>query len=144
MSISDEITVDASIEELGNVMTFMDNFLESNACPLKEQTQLDIAMDEMFSNVAFYAYEEQPEDIPRKVTVILAASEDNTEFSIKLIDFGIPYNPLEKPDPDVDLPIEKRDIGGLGIFIVKNTMDKMFYERKNNQNILTMIKNVQE
>ena len=98
--------------------------------------QLDIAIDEIFGNIVNYAY--TPE--VGKVTVRLAVDEKTLTASLTLIDSGVPYNPLEKDDPDTTLSAEDRKIGGLGIFLVKKSMDDMRYEYKDGKNILTLVK----
>ena len=65
---------------------------------------------------------------------------ENGEVALKFEDEGVPYNPLEKDDPDVTLSVEDREIGGLGIFMVKKSMDDMYYEYKDGKNILTLMK----
>jgi anti-sigma regulatory factor (Ser/Thr protein kinase) len=96
---------------------------------------IEIAVDEMVSNIARYAYEGKD----GKATVRFASDEQG--ITITLIDSGIPYNPLEKEDPDITLSAEERGIGGYGIFIVKKVMNEITYEYRDNKNILTMKKN---
>lgn len=132
-----EITLDATIENIGTVSAFVDEELESNDCPMKAQMQIDIAIDELFGNIAHYAYPEKDGE----ATVKVDFSENPAAVIITFIDSGIPYNPLENADPDITLSAEERAIGGLGIFMVKKQMDKMTYEYRDNKNILTIIKN---
>ena len=94
--------------------------------------KIDMCAEEIFANVTFYAYSEG------KGTITLSASNANNEITMKFIDEGVPYNPLEKPDPDITLPPEERQLGGLGIFMVKNMVDDIYYEYINNKNILTL------
>ena len=126
----------ALIDSIPGVTSFVMNWLESLDCPMKTQTQIDLAIDEIFTNIASYAYKSGTGD----ATVQLDFDEDSRIFSITFIDSGIPYNPLEKPDPDITLPAEEREIGGLGIFLVKKVMDRMEYKRENGLNILTLYK----
>lgn len=98
--------------------------------------KLDMCAEEIFANVAFYAYPEKQ----GMIDVTLTKAEDNIIFEFK--DKGIAYNPLEKPDPDITLPPEERPIGGLGIFMVKKLADKIYYRRENNNNILTLNFNI--
>lgn len=132
-----EITVPAIRENVEKVSTFINEFLEENDCPMKVQVHIDIAVDEIFSNVAFYAYENGGD-----ITVQISIKEDPRRAVISFIDEGIKYNPLEKEEPDVTLSANEREIGGLGIFIVKKSMDSMVYERVNEKNILTIEKNM--
>ena len=131
-----EITVEAKIENVRQVTDFLEAELEKLDCPMKAQMQLDVAVDELFSNISMYAY-------PGAVglaTVRLSFEEASRTVSVTLIDSGLPYNPLEKDDPDVTLSAQDRQVGGLGIFLVKKTMDAMFYERRENQNVVTIQK----
>ena len=104
---------------------------------MKAQMQIDIAIDELFGNIANYAY--NPEI--GSATVRVEVTEEPTVI-ITFIDHGVPYNPLEKTDPDTSLSAEEREIGGLGIFMVKKSMDHISYEYKNGQNILRIKKNL--
>ena len=134
-SDSNEITLDATIENVSRAIDFVGENTEKLPFTLKIKHMLEIAVDEIVSNVARYAYEERG----GKVTVQFSSDEQGV--SITVIDSGIPYNPLEKEDPDITLSAEERGIGGYGIMIVKNVMDEVTYEYKDNQNILTMKKN---
>lgn len=135
-----ELVVDATIESIPKVTAFIDEQLEQLECPVKTQMQVDIAIDELFSNIAFYAY--NPEI--GSATVRVEVTEDPLAVVITFIDKGVPYDPLAKADPDITLSAEERDIGGLGIYMVKKTMDDVSYEYKEGQNILRIKKNIQE
>jgi len=130
-----ELNVDALVENIPLVTDFVDRQLEELDCPIKAQTQIDIAIDEIMANIASYAY--NPEVGP--ATVRVEVLNDPLAVSITFIDRGIPFDPLKKDDPDTTLALEDRGIGGLGIFMVKKTMDAISYEYKDGQNIL-MIK----
>ena len=131
-----ERTFDAVIPCFAETLSFIDGWLESLDCGMKAQTQIDLAVDEIFTNVASYAY--APET--GKVTVRLDFDEASRTACITFIDSGVPYNPLEKPDPDVTLSAEERGIGGLGIFMVKKVTDKMEYRYEDGCNMLTIYK----
>jgi len=131
-----EITVSSKIENVSVVTEFLDNELETHDCPMKAQMQLDIAVDEIFSNIVFYAYAPGFGDATVQIEF-----DDTPAVSITFIDSGTPYNPLAKDDPDVTLSAEERKIGGLGIYIVKKTMDKVDYRYEDGKNILTLVKN---
>lgn len=131
-----EITVDATIDNIGVVTDFVDEFLEEADCPMKAKMQLDIAIDELFGNIAHYAYREETGNATVRVEMLEAPKA----VCVTFIDSGIPYNPLEKPDPDVTLSAEDRAIGGLGIFMVKKNMDDMQYDYCDGQNRLRIIK----
>lgn len=133
-----EIVVEATIESIPKVTAFVDEQLEQLECPMKTQMQVDMAIDEVFSNIAYYAY--SPEI--GSATVRFEITEDPPAAVITFIDNGVPYDPLAKADPDITLSIEERDIGGLGIYMVKKTMDDVSYEYKGGQNILRIKKNI--
>ncbi len=132
-----KITLQAKTENLNQVLAFIDEQLEAADCPMKTQMQIDVAVEELFVNIAHYAY--APET--GNVVVGIRVTQDDTPMArITFSDSGIPYNPLEKEDPDVTLSAEEREIGGLGIFMVKKTMDDILYDYINGQNILTILK----
>lgn len=131
-----EFHVDATVENIGKVTQFVDNQLEELGCPIKAQMQIDIAIDELFGNIAHYAY--NPEVGP--ATVQVEVTDDPLAVIITFIDHGVPYDPLAKEDPDITLSIEERQSGGLGIYMVKKSMDEITYEYKNGQNILKIKK----
>ena len=106
--------------------------------PLKIRMKIDLAIDELIANVANYAYASGKGE----VTVRFAFDEADRMVSITFIDEGVPYDPLKKRDPDVTLSAAERQIGGLGIFLVKKTMDSMEYKRENDCNILTIYKKI--
>ena len=133
-----ELTVDAAIENIPAVTAFVDEQLEQYDCPVKAQMQIDIAIDELFSNIAHYAYTPKT----GKATVRVEVTEDPMAVVITFIDNGVPYDPLAKADPDITRPASEREIGGLGIFMVKKSMDEITYEYKNGQNILTIKKHI--
>ena len=133
-----EITIEATLENIAAVTEFVDEQLESIDCPLKAQMQIDIAIDELFSNIARYAYD--PEVGPATVSVDVI--EDPMAVEVTFVDNGIPYDPLAKEDPDITLSAEERGIGGLGIFMVKKSMDEITYENKDGKNILKIKKNL--
>lgn len=133
-----ELTIDATVENIAAVTTFVDGELEAMDCPVKVQMQIDIAIDELFGNIAHYAY--NPEVGP--ATVRVEVLDDPLSVVITFIDNGVPYDPLKKDDPDITLTAEEREIGGLGIYMVKKTMDDISYEYRGGQNILTIRKSI--
>ena len=133
-----ELTLPATIENIETVIDFVNGQLEEIKCPLKAQMQIDIAIDELFGNIAHYAY--NPETGP--ATVRVDVTEEPIAVVITFIDRGVPYDPLKKEDPDITLSAEERAIGGLGIFMVKKTMDEISYEYKDGKNILRIKKNM--
>ena len=134
-----ELTLEAKVANLQQVLDFVDENLTSMRCPMKIMMQIDVAVEEIFVNVASYAY--APDT--GSVTIRMDLQEKPRAVVITFIDSGIPYNPLAKEDPDVSLSAEERSIGGLGIFMVKKTMDKMEYEYTDQKNVLKMYKNIE-
>ena len=129
-----ELKITAKPENIEQVMAFVDGELEARECPIKAQTQLDIAVDELFSNIAHYAYGEETGD------ALIRMEFPDGSVEITFLDRGIPYDPLARPDPDVTLSAEDRRIGGLGIYMVKKSMDSVSYRYEDGQNILTICK----
>lgn len=133
-----ELTLPATIENIEKVIDFVNEQLEEIECPMKAQMQIDIAIDELFGNIAHYAY--NPETGP--ATVRVEVTEEPISVVITFIDHGVPYDPLKKDDPDITLSAEERAIGGLGVFMVKKTMDEISYEYRDGKNILRIKKNM--
>ena len=133
-----ELTVAATVENIETVTNFVNEQLEAYDCPIKAQMQIDIAIDELFGNIVHYAYNPEVGD----ATVRVEVTEDPLAVVITFIDNGVPYDPLAKADPDITLSAEERGIGGLGIYMVKKSMDDITYEYKDGQNILTIKKKI--
>lgn len=131
-----ELTIDAVLDSIPVITEFVDNQLEQFGCPMKAQVQINIAIDELFSNIVHYAY--HPEVGP--ATVRVEVVEDPLSVIITFIDQGVPYDPLSMEDPDVTLPAEEREPGGLGIYLVKKNMNEITYEYKDGRNILKIRK----
>ena len=132
-----QITIEATVENLETVTNFVNEELETIGCSRKAIMQIDIAIDELFSNIAHYAY--SPETGPATVSVDVEETEP-VSVIITFMDHGVPFNPLERTDPDTSLSVEEREIGGLGIFMVKRTMDAVSYEYVDGKNILRIRK----
>ena len=131
-----DLNIAATVENIETVTDFVNEQLEALDCPMKAQMQIDIAIDELFGNIAHYAYNPEVGSATVRVEVI----EDPLAVTITFIDNGVPYDPLAKADPDTTLSAEERDIGGLGIYMVKKSMDDIIYEYKDGQNILKIKK----
>lgn len=132
-----EITVPADIKHLDGVMDFVNDLLKKNSAPAKVVAQTDIVLDEVFTNICRYAY--APSD-SGTVTVRCCVGGQPAFLSLVFRDKGKPFNPLNKPDPDITAKIEDREIGNLGIYMVKQIMDSVEYEYANGENILTVKK----
>ena len=131
-----EITVDAKKEELVDVIRFVVSHLEAAGCDLATQMKLEVAVEEIFVNIAYYAYKPGT----GQATIRAEVTQDPRAITLTFKDSGRPFDPMAKEDPDITLPAEARRIGGLGILMVKKSMDEMSYEYKDNQNILTLKK----
>ena len=133
-----ELTIAATVENIEVVTDFVNEQLEALDCPMKAQMQIDIAIDELFGNIAHYAYNPEIGQATVRVEVV----ENPLAVTITFIDNGVPYDPLAKADPDTTLSAEEREVGGLGIYMVKKTMDDITYEYKDGQNIRAIKKNL--
>ena len=133
-----ELTVEATVESIPVITEFVDGQLEQFDCPMKAQAQIDIAIDELFSNIVQYAYYHGT----GPATVRVEVMEEPLSVVITFLDPGVPYDPLAKADPDVTLSAEERDVGGLGIYIVKKNMNEITYEYKDGKNILRIRKEI--
>ena len=133
-----ELTLEATLENIPRVTAWIDEALEALDCSLKAQTQIDIAIDEIFGNIVHYAY---PEGTGR-ATVQFDCDPETKMASITFIDQGVPFDPLAKADPDTTLGIDDREVGGLGIFLVKKTMDDVAYQFRGGSNILCLKKKI--
>ncbi|MCQ2428967.1 MAG: SpoIIE family protein phosphatase [Clostridia bacterium] len=129
---------EAAIDDITAVTEFVDGELEKMDCPMKTVIQINVAIDELYSNIVRYGYKNRKGPI----TVKVIRHEDADTVYIRFEDEGIPYNPLNRQDPDITLSAEEREIGGLGIFMVKKTMDDIRYKYENGHNILTIAKKI--
>ena len=135
----------AKIENLNTATSFLEETLEEIGCGMKQSMQLSVALEEIFVNIAHYAYAKTdssgkiiPDTGSGQMSLTVVAEDGKVYMTFE--DEGIPYNPLEKKDPDVTLSVEEREIGGLGIYMVKKSMDEITYENKDGKNILTLMK----
>ena len=137
---ADELELEAAAENLERVQAFVDERLGRADCTPKARMQIAVAVEEIFVNIARYAY------APDKGTaaVRVEVSEDPAAVTITFVDHGRPFDPLARKDPDTSLPAERREAGGLGILITKKVMDDVRYEYRDGQNILTLKKNLQK
>ena len=131
-----EMTLAATVDNIEAATDFVNEQLEALDCPLKAQMQIDIAIDEIFGNIAHYAYKTNVGEATVRVEII----EEPLCVVITFIDRGIPYNPLSAAEPDTTLTADERAIGGLGIFMVKKSMDEITYRYENGSNILSIRK----
>lgn len=134
------LEIDAITENLDEVIGFIDGVLEENDCPMKIQLQIELTVEEVFINIASYAY------APQIGTAKISVDVDGDKADVIMVfeDSGVPYDPLAKEDPDITLPASERGIGGLGIFLVKKNMNDVKYEYKDGKNVLTLTKSLNE
>ena len=128
-----KLELDAAVDSIEVITDFVNAELEAMDCPMKAQMQIDVAIDEVFANIANYSGS-------TRATVFFEAQDEPRGAVITFVDRGMPFNPLENKDPDTSLSAEERQIGGLGIFLVKKTMDEMRYERRGDENVLRITK----
>lgn len=131
-----ELTIAATVENIDAVTDFVNEQLEALDCPVKAQMQIDIAIDELFGNIAHYAYNPEVGEATVRVEVV----DEPLSVVITFIDGGVPYDPLAAEEPDTTLSAEERTLGGLGIFMVKKSMDDVTYRYENGRNILAIRK----
>ena len=138
--MSDALTleIEARVNNLDAVIAFIDQILEENDCPMKTQMQIDIAVEEIFVNICHYAYTPDVGNATIKAHLV----NDGRTVEVTFIDTGIAFDPLAKPDPDVSLSAEQREIGGLGIYMVKKSMDEVSYTRDGDRNVFTLWKDL--
>jgi len=136
--IMEELTIEATVENIEKVTGFVNGLLESSGCPAKAQMQIDIAIDELFGNIAHYAYNPGI----GSATVQVEVSKEPIAVIITFMDSGVPFDPLTASEPDTTLSATEREPGGLGIYMVRNSMDEISYEYKDGKNILRIRKNI--
>ncbi len=134
--IEKELTVEARDEQLAVVQDFVQELLDSARVSLKAQMQISIAVEEIFVNISHYAY------TPNigSATIRIRITENPPELTLVFLDRGIPYDPTKAESPDLSLPADEREVGGLGIFMTKQLVDKVSYEYRDGQNILTLLR----
>lgn len=134
-----ELRVSAKVEELTRVISFVTGELEAVGCSPRELMQIEIAVEELWVNIACYAYRPEEEGI---AWVRCLVTDEPSRITVQFIDEGKPYNPLERPDPDITQDAKDRALGGLGIFMAKKSVDQLEYAYENGRNILTLKKEI--
>ena len=129
-----EITIPAKKENMPVVTDFLTSHLENAGVAVKQIYAINTAADEIFSNIAKYAYPHDTGD------VMIRLETDTDGVQVTFTDEGEPFDPLEMPEPDITLSAQDREIGGLGILMVKKLMDETVYSYENGKNILTVLK----
>lgn len=134
-----ERTVAATLDNLELVQGWIEQELESHGCPVRIQMQISIAVEEIYVNIAHYAY--HPEI--GEATVRCTVGGDPLTVTVQFLDRGTPFDPLAKQDADTTLSAQEREIGGLGILMVKKSMDQVVYHYEGGMNVLTIKKALQ-
>ena len=125
----------AKLEELDNVLAFVDMELDATGCSPKTKVSLNVALEELFVNIVHYAYPDS-----EGMAEVEVLTGDGRCISVVLSDSGVKFDPLERSDPDTTLGVDERAIGGLGIFMVKKLMDEVCYDYIDGKNVITMKK----
>lgn len=131
-----ELVLEAKSENLDSVLEMLGEELDSADCPMKARFQLEVAVEELFVNVANYAYAPNEGNVTVRIDVV----KEPAGVTVTFIDSGVPFDPLAKPDPDVANTLDDQKIGGLGIYMVKKSMDLVTYDYKDGCNVLTIKK----
>ena len=134
-----EIVIDSKLPEIDRVNDSFNEFAERCGIPMPVSLKINMVFDELLTNVISYAYED---DENHSIEILLGCTEK--QLSISISDDGAPFNPFARQDPDTSLALEEREVGGLGILLVKNTMDETTYQRRHNRNVVTLIKNLND
>ena len=132
-----ELKIEAKTERLPDVSGWLEEQLEKGNCPPKLMMKLELLVEELFVNIASYAYGPEGGD-----AVFQADFPREGLFRLSIRDWGMPFDPLKKEDPDITLPAEKRDVGGLGVFLVKKLADRIDYAYTDGQNVVTIEKDL--
>ena len=135
-----ELKVEATIENLAKVFMFLQESLENCDVPPKVKRQIKLCVEEIYMNITHYAY--NPQTGPARIGIDVLNGDQPARVVISFADEGKPYDPLSRQDPDIEADLDARPIGGLGIYLVKTTMDSVAYEHKNGQNVLTIEKDI--
>ena len=138
-SVANEIETSAILENLQQVLDFVDSFLDRTECSMKARLQIAVAVEEVFVNIAHYAYASGT----GSARIRTELTEAPPAIRIIFMDSGIPFDPMAREDPDVKQSVDEQQIGGLGIFMTKKLMDSVEYQYKDGKNILTLKKGLQ-
>ena len=132
------LKVDAKVNNLNKVLSFINDVLSDYGCSVRDTMQINVAVEELFVNIALYAYPSGS----GSATISISVLDDPKTAEITLIDSGVPFDPLAKEEPDISLNAKEREIGGLGIYMVRKTMDELTYENVDGCNITTIRKKI--
>ncbi len=133
--IMTKLTLPAELENLQSMLKFIRDGAEKLGLESKKMNQIQMASEEALANVISYAYPDAPGNVE-----ITHSIEEGKRLVIQIVDWGIAFDPLSRPDPDAETPMEEREIGGWGIFMMKKIMDEVHYKREGDRNILILVK----
>ncbi len=131
----DQLILPAELEHLHSLKGFILDYALQKGFDKKRCHQVELAADEMLTNIISYAYPEERGDIR-----VICESDENGDLVVQIIDTGIPFNPLDVGGPDLSLGLEEREVGGLGLFLSHKMVDEIRYRREGRENILTLYK----
>jgi len=131
------VKINNDIKELAKIASFIEVFGENNNLPMPVIFDINLSIDELVTNIISYGYKTNE---PRFIEIFMDIIDNN--IITKIIDDGIEFDPTKKEDPSIDTPVEKKKIGGLGIYFVRKKMDNMLYKRENGKNILILEKKI--
>jgi anti-sigma regulatory factor (Ser/Thr protein kinase) len=134
-----ELNVEVKTDSLETINEAVESSMRDAGASEAKIISVDVAIDEIFSNIIFYSGLKETDKAVIRVTI---EEDDEKSITLEFIDTGRPFNPLEQPEPDVTKPAEEREIGGLGIFMVKKSMDHVSYRNEEGKNILTIRKKI--
>lgn len=134
-----ELNVEVKTDSLETINEAVESSMRDAGASEAKIISVDVAIDEIFSNIIFYSGLKEKDKAVIRVTI---EEDDEKSITLEFIDTGRPFNPLELPEPDITKPAEEREIGGLGIFMVKKSMDHVSYRNEEGKNILTIRKNI--
>jgi len=134
MQTLESITLPAKLENLGTLIQFVSECAKKQGIDSKKAVEIEISAEEVLVNIFNYAYQDMDGNVE-----IICKSDDKNRFVIEIQDRGIPFNLLSLKEPETDLDIEERKVGGLGILIVKKLMDDIQYSNEEGKNVVTLI-----
>jgi anti-sigma regulatory factor (Ser/Thr protein kinase) len=126
-----------NLSEIDKIRILLEDYNNRNLFSDEILFKLNLVIEELFTNIVSYGFSDNNEHLIELITNI-----ENNKFTAVLIDDGIAFDPLQKEDPDLEVSLDERKIGGLGIHLMKSLMNEFYYERVDNKNILTIIKNL--
>jgi len=131
------ISVENKIEALPALAEMLEQLADEWGLNPGLTMNLNLVIEEAITNVVFYAYDDK---LPHLIDIDFEL--DGNEFTIVISDDGRPFDPTQKTDPDISLSVDDRQIGGLGIFLIRKIMDEVSYRRENKKNVLTLVKSI--